>query len=354
MLDVNSPLPVKNSPDKKTAPARKTAANPLRRLLPRHNEGYLAWVLVVVIVTFSLLSDQFLTLQNLLDLSESYAVSGIFALGLFVVLVTGGIDISFAAVASVVQYLIATLAMSYGLSNPALSIALGVAAGALLGMFNALLIYGLRIVSIIVTISMQALLFGMLMWLTNGRSLYDLPEWWTMPLQVLPFSAGGQTYQIGLPLLVMLAVALFTWLLLNRTHLGRQLFAMGGDQESARRIGIRVGLLHLFAYGYLGAMAALGGLVQVYRVGEVVPNALVGGELDVLAAAVLGGASLNGGKGSVVGTLMGVFLIGMLKNGLNLIGVSNYFMNVVIGIVIVAAITVTHYKKRKETDVGFV
>ncbi|HBL7236189.1 TPA: ABC transporter permease, partial [Serratia marcescens] len=85
----------------------------------------------------------------------------------------------------------------------------------------------------------------------------------------------------------------------------------------------------------------------------VVPNALVGGELDVLAAAVLGGASLNGGKGSVIGTLMGVFLIGVLKNGLNLIGVSSYFMNVVIGLVIVAAITVTHYKKRKETDVGF-
>ena len=102
-----------------------------------------------------------------------------------------------------------------------------------------------------------------------------------------------------------------------------------------------------------GAMAAIGGLVQVYRVGEVVPNALVGGELDVLAAAVLGGASLNGGKGSVVGTLMGVFLIGVLKNGLNLIGVSNYFMNIVIGVVIVVAITVTHYKKRKETDVGF-
>ncbi|MGP2729941.1 ABC transporter permease, partial [Serratia marcescens] len=136
-------------------------------------------------------------------------------------------------------------------------------------------------------------------------------------------------------------------------HLGRQLFAVGGDAESARRIGIRVGLLHLFAYGYLGVMAAIGGLVQVYRMGEVVPNALVGGELDVLAAAVLGGASLNGGKGSVIGTLMGVFLIGVLKNGLNLIGVSSYFMNVVIGLVIVAAITVTHYKKRKETDVGF-
>ena len=325
----------------------------LERLRPASNEGYLAWVLVMVIVTFTLLSDQFLTLRNLLDLSESYAVSGIFALGLFVVLVTGGIDISFAAVASVVQYAIATLAINYGLSSPLGSILLAILIGSLFGMINAVLIYGLRIVSIIVTISMQSLLFGMLMWLTNGTSLYDLPEWLVTPLQVLPFNVGVQHYQLGLPLVVMLTVAGLTWLLLNKTHLGRQLFAVGGDQESARRIGIRVGVLHLFAYGYLGAMAAIGGLVQVYRVGEVVPNALVGGELDVLAAAVLGGASLNGGKGSVGGTLMGVFLIGLLKNGLNLIGVSNYFMNIVIGVVIVVAITVTHYKKRKETDVGF-
>ncbi|AUY16485.1 MULTISPECIES: ABC transporter permease [Serratia] len=322
-------------------------------LKPRGNEGYLAWVLLLTVIVFSLLSDRFLTVQNLLDLSESYAVSGIFALGLFVVLVTGGIDISFAAVASVVQYLIATLAAHYGLGSPAGCILLALAIGAALGMVNALLIYCLRIVSIIVTISMQALLFGMLMWLTNGRSLYALPDWWTLPRSVLPFQLGEQSYQLGLPTLVMLAVALLTWLLLNKTHLGRQLFAVGGDAESARRIGIRVGLLHLFAYGYLGVMAAIGGLVQVYRMGEVVPNALVGGELDVLAAAVLGGASLNGGKGSVIGTLMGVFLIGVLKNGLNLIGVSSYFMNVVIGLVIVAAITVTHYKKRKETDVGF-
>ena len=245
-------------------------------------------------------------MQNLLDLSESYAVSGIFALGLFVVLVTGGIDISFAAVASVVQYLIATLATHYGLASPAGSILLALAIGAALGMVNALLIYCLRIVSIIVTISMQALLFGMLMWLTNGRSLYALPDWWTLPRSVLPFQLGEQSYQLGLPTLVMLAVALLTWLLLNKTHLGRQLFAVGGDAESARRIGIRVGLLHLFAYGYGrdGGDRRPGAGVPH---GEVVPNALVGGELDVLAAAVLGGASLNGGKGSVVGTLMGVF-----------------------------------------------
>ncbi|MBN7122757.1 ABC transporter permease [Erwinia billingiae] len=321
---------------------------------PQSSQGWLAWVLLASVVIFSVSSSQFLSVQNLLDLAESYAVTGIFALGLFVVLVTGGIDISFAAVASVVQYLIATLFVQFQFDNAALSILLAIACGTLFGMLNAVLIYSLRIVSIIITISMQSLLFGLLMWLTNGKSLYSLPDWWIQLRSVLPFEVQGQPFQIGLPLAVMLSLALLTWLLLNKTHLGRQLYAVGGDQESARRIGIRVGLIHLLAYGYLGALAAIGGLVQVYRMGEVVPNALVGGELDVLAATVLGGASLMGGKGTVTGTLMGVFLIAILKNGLNLLGVSDYFMNIVIGAVIMVAITVTHYKKRKETDVSFV
>lgn len=321
---------------------------------PHTSQGWLAWVLVISVVIFSFSSDQFLSVQNLLDLAESYAVTGIFALGLFVVLVTGGIDISFAAVASVVQYLIATLFVQLQFDNALLSILLAIACGTLFGMINAALIYSLRIVSIIITISMQALLFGILMWLTNGKSLYALPNWWIQLRSVLAFDIQGQPYQLGLPLAVMLSLTALTWLLLNKTHLGRQLYAVGGDQESARRIGIRVGFIHLFAYGYLGALAAAGGLVQVYRMGEVVPNALVGGELDVLAATVLGGASLMGGKGTVTGTLMGVFLIAILKNGLNLLGVSDYFMNIVVGVVIMLAITVTHYKKRKETDVSFV
>ncbi|MEC5344280.1 ABC transporter permease [Brenneria populi] len=329
-------------------------ANCLKLRLPSSVEGWLAWVIVIMLALFASLSNEFLSIQNLLDLTESYAVTGVFALGLFVVLVTGGIDISFAAVASVVQYAVASLLLNGVIASPALCLGVAVAFGVALGLVNALLIYYLNIVSIIITISMQSLLFGLLMWITNGHSIYDLPDWWITQRAVVPFSYDGESYQIGLPLVVMLAIALLTWIVLQKTHIGRQLYAVGGSAESARRIGIRVSLIYLFAYGYLGATAAIGGMLQAYRMSEVVPNALVGGELDVLAAAVLGGASLSGGRGSVIGTLMGVFLIGILKNGLNLIGVSSYFVNIVIGVVIVVAICVTHYKKRKETDVGFI
>ncbi len=222
------------------------------RLKPQSVEGWLAWVIVLMLALFSLLSREFLSIQNVLDLAESYAVTGIFALGLFVVLVTGGIDISFAAVASVVQYVVASLLLNDVIASPVLCLVIAVAIGVLLGFVNAVLIYYLNIVSIIITISMQSLLFGMLMWLTNGHSIYDLPNWWVDQRSILPFTVNGESYQIGLPLVIMLAIALLTWILLNKTHIGRQLYAVGGSPESARRIGIRVSLIYLFAYGYLG------------------------------------------------------------------------------------------------------
>lgn len=325
----------------------------ISRLKPKTVEGWLILVIIGLAIFFTSQSDSFFTIRNFLDLAESYSVTGIFALGLFVVLIIGGIDISFAAIASVTQYMVAALVMSMGFDSALFTISFSILLGIGFGFINAILVYHFKIISIIVTISMQSLLFGLLMWATNGRSLYDLPEWIFEFYQVLPFSVGEQSYMIGLPLTVLLGLTLFTWFVLSKTSLGRKIYASGGDMESARRVGIKVGAIHFIAYGFCGAMAAIGGLVQVYRMGEVVPNALVGTELNVLAAVVLGGASLSGGKGTVFGTLLGVFLVGMLNNGLNIIGVSNYFVDVAVGLVIIAAITITHYGKRRETDVSF-
>ncbi len=316
---------------------------------------YLALVMLAIALFFSLTTQVFFTMGNLLDLVESYSVTGIFAMGLLVVLVTGGIDISFLATASVVQYL--TVLLSFKLGFEA-SLPLGAFTACLIGLaigvLNGMLIYYLNIVSIIVTISMQSILFGCLMYASGGRSMYTLPDWILRYCgSVATFSVAGQRYTMGLAPFIMLAMALVTAFLLRKTTVGRQLYAMGGNPDAARRLGVRIGLLHLFAYGYLGVMAAVGGITQVFRVEEVVPNALVGRELDVLAAAVLGGGSFTGGKGSVLGTILGVFLIGLLKNGLNLFGVSSYFSDVIVGPVIVIALVATHYGKRKETDVGF-
>lgn len=315
---------------------------------------YLAIVVAVVIVFFSLTAPTFFSLRNALEMLESYSVTGIFATGLLVVLVTGGIDISFLATASVVQYLAVQVSFAVGIEyNIPLGIFVSCLIGAIIGVFNGFLIYYIGIISIIVTISMQNLLYGLLMYFSNGRSIYNLPDWMYMPGEVLPFDWGGQHYRVGIAPIVFVIVLVVAYVILKKFKLGRQLYAMGGNQEAARRLGVNVALLHFFAYGFMGALAALGGITQVYRMGEVVPNALVGKELDVLAAVVLGGASLTGGKGTVFGMLLGVFLVAILKNGLLLYGVSSYFSEVVIGLIFIAAIIFTHYGKRRETLVGF-
>ena len=132
---------------------------------------------------------------------------------------------------------------------------------------------------------------------------------------------------------------------MTRSAAGRQLTAMGGNPEAARRLGVDIGAMHFLAYGYLGLLAGLAGLLQAHRV-EAVPNAMVGNELNVLAAAVLGGASLTGGIGTVGGVLLGVLLLAMLQNGLNLLGVSPYFFQIVIGLVILVSTSITGLSAR--------
>ncbi len=310
------------------------------------------WLLLVILAlgaVLSLLAPGFATPGNAIDLLETYSVTGILALGLFVVLVAGGIDISFAATASVAQYIAAHLAAREHL--PALlCIPAGLLVGVALGCVNATLIHFLRITSIIATIATMSVSFALLMYATSGRSIYDLPDWWSTRVVFTQWTAAnGDLVRVTLPIVTLGVAALLTWLLMARLHAGRQLYALGGNPESARRIGIDVAAMHYLAYGFLGFMAALAGLLQAHRVGESVPNALVANntELSVLSAAVLGGASLNGGAGSVGGVLLGIVLLAVLQNGLNLLGVSPYFFQIVIGLVILASTSFTALSMRQ-------
>ena len=317
------------------------------RALKHDPKAWLAGVIVLLGAFFGALSPEFLSLGNLVDLVEGSSVTAILAIGLFVVLVAGGIDISFAATASVAQYAAAWAATRTQLPVPAV-IAISLLLGAALGALNALLIDRLRATSIIITISTMSVYFALLMYATGGRSIYGLPGWWSDPVVLWQFAGSGDsTVRITLPIVVMLAVLGVTALIMNRSSLGRQIFAMGGNAEAARRAGINLTVVQVFAYGYLGLLAGLAGLVQAHRVGEAVPNAMVGGELFVLAAAVLGGASLNGGSGSVGGVMLGILLLAMLRNGLNLLGISPYCFQILLGVVILASATATGLKFRR-------
>ncbi|MCB8890575.1 ABC transporter permease [Vreelandella malpeensis] len=318
----------------------------MRKLLSRRGlgtEGVLLGILLALCVVLSLATDSFLSVQNLFDLLNNQSVNIIFAVGLVVVLIAGGIDISFAVAASVVQYVVMTLLIDHlGGGGWVVGMALSMLTGALLGLINAFLIHRFRIVSIIVTIGTFNLFFGLLMYVTGGVSIYDVPDWlyYAIPLLDLPAERGSAT--LYLPAAVMAVMVALTWLILARTGFGRSVYGFGSSPEAARRSGVSVWKIHAFAYGWLGLCAGVAGLMQAHIVQEVVPNALIGQELTILAAVVLGGATLGGGRGTVLGAVLGVLLLAVVQNGLNLLGVTPYAFRMIVGLIILVAITTSN------------
>ena len=302
-------------------------------------EARLFAVLAALVLVLGLAAPSFLSAGNFASLMNNNAVNVIWAVGLLAVLVSGGIDISFAVAASVAQYLTALSLHAVGGGGWALGLMFSGAFGVAIGCVNAALIAGFGIISIVVTIATFNALFGLLMWLTSGHSIYDLPDWWTDRIAVVRLGEGGA---LTLPTLAMVVAMAATGFLIARTNLGRQLYAFGDNPEGARRAGVPVVKMQFLAYGWMGLMAGVGGLFQVNIAQEVVPNALIGRELDVLAAVVLGGARLGGGRGSVIGCFLGVALVAILQNGLNLLGVSPYAFKVVIGLTILVAISLSN------------
>ncbi len=311
------------------------------RLAIGATERWLLLVILVMAAGLGLTTSTFLTASNVFDLANSTAVNIIFGVGLLVVLVAGGIDISFTVAASVVQYLVALSVGALGGGDWALGFAFAALFGIGLGCVNAFFVHQFRIVSIVVTIATYNLFFGLLMFFSGGVSLYDIPDWWTTRLSLVSIETSAGRAELTLPVLVMLACVAATWLLLQRTSTGRQLYAMGDNPDAARRLGIGIGSMHYLAFGWLGLMAGIAGLMQAHYAQEVVPNALYGRELDVLAAVVLGGARLGGGRGTVIGVVLGIVLVAITQNGLNLLGISPYAFKMIIGAIILVAITLS-------------
>jgi len=300
-------------------------------------------VITAMCVGLSIATDTFLTLGNVTSLLNNNAVNLIWAVGLLVVLIAGGIDISFAVAASVVQYLAAQVFMTIGGGNWAIGLLVAGMIGLGLGLINAALIHGFRVVSIVITIATFNAFFGLLMFFTRGRNIYDLPDWWVDRIFIFEHqSADGTWSELNLSVGIMLACVAATVILIGWTTIGRQLYAMGDNPEGARRAGVNIALMHAVAYGWLGIMAGIGGLCQVNIAKEVVPNALYGRELEVLAAVVLGGARLGGGRGTVIGCILGVMFVAVTQNGLNLLGISPFAFQMIIGAAILIAISTSN------------
>jgi simple sugar transport system permease protein len=318
----------------------------------RSHEFWLLAVIIVLSLVLSLATDSFLTLQNLFDLLTSNAFIGILASGLLVVLIAGHIDISFTATASVAQYLALTMGIRHGLGWVAL-FAIAGATGVLCGLINAVFVTKLRISSIIVSIATLNIFYGLLIFTTGGNYITSLPKFFRDGISWFEHEdASGVPYGLNLQILLLISAFAVAWLLLNRTNIGRQIYALGGNKDAAQRLGFHVFRINLLVYGYLGFVAGVASIVQAQLAQSVTPTVLVGKELDVLAAVVLGGASLNGGVGTVFGTILGVALLAILQNGLVLIGVSSYWNQWFVGLTILVAVSITAWSERRRRARG--
>ncbi|MCY4460894.1 MAG: ABC transporter permease [Albidovulum sp.] len=316
----------------------------MRRLVTGYTvELRLLAVLLAMCVCLSILSEHFLTAGNLTALLNNNAVNLIWAVGLLVVLISGGIDISFAVAASVVQYVAVYCFGALGGGNWFFGFVVCGMLGIGLGLINAYLIHSFRIISIVVTIATFNAFFGLLMFFTSGRFIYNLPSWWVDRIFIFEHQAADGTWsELNLSVAVMAACVFATWVIIAGTNVGRQIYAFGDNPEGARRAGVNIAFMQAVAFGWMGLMAGIAGLMQVNIVKEVVPNALIGRELDVLAAVVLGGARLGGGKGSILGCILGVMFVAITQNGLNLLGVSPFAFQMIIGSVILIAISTSN------------
>jgi simple sugar transport system permease protein len=313
---------------------------------------FLLGIILVYSTIVGIKNPYFLSIETVFDTLRSSSEAALVALGLLVIMIAGDIDISFPATALFGGYVTVVVMISSGIDNLLFAFALSTLLGVLLGLFNGVLVHFLKIPALIITLGTQYLFHGV-MTTFIGSSTYGAG---VMPKSILNFSAKqlfqvklrygttGLTYFI-IPVIIAIAA---TWFILYRTMLGRGIFALGNSEEAARRVGFNPFLIRLFSYGYMGALAGVMGIIHLAGVNAVYPNALVGTEMTVIAAVVLGGASFSGGRGTILGALLGVVIINLLNNTLIFLGLSSSWNNFCVGALMVISVIITSYQERMD------
>jgi rhamnose transport system permease protein len=308
------------------------------------HEGLLALILVVSLALLATQSDRFLTTGNLLNQGRLMAEVGLVAMPMTFVIVTGGIDLSVGSVLGLCAILLGVMWQNLGLPLE-LSIALTLVVGALCGALNGWFITRVGVPPLIMTLATLALFRGLAEGISQARSVRGYPDW---------FFALGQGEVLGVPsqLWLLGASVLAFGVVLARTSFGRTLYAIGNNETAARFSGLPVDRAKLAIYGLSGFMAALAAWIFVSRVSTTRSDMGTGLELDVIAAVVLGGTSIFGGTGTILGTVLGVVLVQLLKNGLALTGVKGDATIVVIGVVLILSILITNFLQHRRGSGG--
>ncbi|WEY39248.1 ABC transporter permease [Paraburkholderia sp. SUR17] len=293
--------------------------------------------LVVVCVAMMFASSSFLSASNLENVLRQVSINAIIAVGMTCVILTGGIDLSVGSVMALSGTLAAGL-MVAGM-NAVAALVVGIAVGLGFGVANGFFVAFAGMPPIIVTLATMGVARGLALIYTGGYPIDGLPDW-------VGFFGSGKVFGIQAPVLIMLVVYLLAWLLLERMPFGRYVYAIGGNEQATRLSGVRVARAKLVVYTLSGLTSALAAIVLTARLMSGQPNAGVGFELDAIAAVVMGGTSISGGRGSIVGTLIGALLLGVLNNGLNMVGVNPYVQNVIKGGIILLAIYISRERRK--------
>ncbi|NKQ35471.1 MAG: ABC transporter permease [Chloroflexi bacterium] len=310
--------------------------SPLPDILRRYSV-FLIFILLCVV--FALGSDRFLTPSNLLNVALQTSIIAIVAIGMTFTILTAGIDLSVGSIMALSGALAAGLAVRQGLGTfPAIGLAL--IAGMAVGLVNGLLIVKGKMPPFVATLATMAVARGLTLVYTDGRPIAGIDE-------SFMFLGTGTALGIPMPVIIMVVVFVIAYLALRYTRYGNYVYATGGNEEVSRLAGIKTNLIIGSVYVVSGLTAAIGGVLLVGRLWSAQPNAAVGLELDAIAAPVLGGVSLFGGVGSVTGALVGAFILGVLANGLNLMGVPSFYQQVIKGVVLILAVMLDLYTKRK-------
>jgi inositol transport system permease protein len=285
--------------------------------------------LFTLALVLSVTTDSFASASNLTNVARQVSINGILAVGVTFVLLTGGVDLSLGSVVALSGVACATFAHP-GDHSVFVPIAVGLLAGAACGLVNGALVTLGGVAPFIVTLGMMTIARGLALIFSGGRPVADMSNELT--------ALAGDFVGIPIPVLCFAGVALAAWFFLSNFRLGRHIYAVGGNENAARAAGVPVEQVKLFAYGLCGLLAGVAGVVLAARITTGQPNAGQAYELDAIAAVVIGGTSLAGGVGTITGTLLGVLLIGVINNGLDLQGVSSYYQAVIKGVIIVGAV----------------
>ena len=294
--------------------------------------------LTLLVIVITAMNQQFLSPDNLLNLLRQVSINGLIAFGMTFVILTGGIDLSVGSILAFSSAMTALIITS-GV-DPMFAMLLGCLVGVLAGAVNGLLVTAGGMAPFIATLATMTIYRGATLVVTDGNPITGLGD-------SLMFQLFGKGYFFGIPVpaVTMAVTFVILYIILNKTVFGRETYAIGGNETAAALSGIKVNRRKIMIYALSGLMSALAGIILASRLDSAQPTAGETYELDAIAAVVLGGTSLMGGKGRIVGTLIGVLIIGVLNNGLNLIGVSSFYQQIIKGLVIVIAVLIDRKNK---------